>query len=91
MCLHHNTLVVLPTGLGKTLVAAALLYNFQRYFPRGIALFVAPTKPLVTQQCDAIRATLRMDKAACRVVTGDERVADRCAAYGDAACRAFFG
>jgi hypothetical protein len=32
--LFHNTLVCLPTGLGKTLVAAVVMYNFYRWFPR---------------------------------------------------------
>lgn len=34
--LMHNTLVVLPTGLGKTFVAAVVMYNFLRWFPKGI-------------------------------------------------------
>lgn len=33
--LFHNTLVVLPTGLGKTLIAAVVMYNFYRWFPTG--------------------------------------------------------
>jgi hypothetical protein len=31
--LLQNTLVVLPTGLGKTLIAAVVMYNFARWFP----------------------------------------------------------
>ncbi|NXU25848.1 FANCM protein, partial [Thalassarche chlororhynchos] len=30
-----NTLVCLPTGLGKTFVAAVVMYNFYRWFPWG--------------------------------------------------------
>jgi Fanconi anemia group M protein len=30
-----NTLVCLPTGLGKTLIAAVVMYNFYRWFPQG--------------------------------------------------------
>ncbi|NXJ19990.1 FANCM protein, partial [Dicrurus megarhynchus] len=30
-----NTLVCLPTGLGKTFVAAVVMYNFYRWFPSG--------------------------------------------------------
>lgn len=31
--LLQNTLVCLPTGLGKTLIAAVVMYNFTRWFP----------------------------------------------------------
>ena len=53
--LLHNSLVCLPTGLGKTLIAAALMYNFYRWFPRGRIVFTAPTRPLVHQQIEACR------------------------------------
>ncbi|XP_008557361.1 Fanconi anemia group M protein [Microplitis demolitor] len=51
--LFQNTLVCLPTGLGKTFIAAVVMYNFWRWYPRGIIVFLAPTKPLVAQQIDA--------------------------------------
>ena len=35
-CLFHNTLVCLPTGLGKTLIAAVLILNYLRWFPEGL-------------------------------------------------------
>lgn len=31
-----NTLVCLPTGLGKTLIAAVVMYNYYRWFPQGV-------------------------------------------------------
>lgn len=37
--LLQNTLVCLPTGLGKTLIAAVLMYNFTRWFPEVLLLF----------------------------------------------------
>jgi superfamily II RNA helicase len=52
-CLHKNTMVVLPTGLGKTFVAAVVMLNFYRWYPNGKIIFMAPTKPLVNQQSDA--------------------------------------
>lgn len=52
-CLYQNTLVSLPTGLGKTFIAAVVMYNFYRWFPSGKIIFFAPTKPLVAQQINA--------------------------------------
>lgn len=51
--LHENTLVALPTGLGKTFIAAVVMYNFYRWFPKMKVVFTAPTKPLVAQQIEA--------------------------------------
>ena len=51
--LLQNTLVTLPTGLGKTFIAAVVMYNFYRWYPQGKIIFMAPTKPLVAQQIDA--------------------------------------
>ncbi|KAI0296586.1 hypothetical protein BC826DRAFT_908154 [Russula brevipes] len=56
-CLFDNTLVALPTGLGKTFIAGVVMLNFYRWFPEGKAVFVAPTKPLVAQQIDACHKT----------------------------------
>ncbi|KAF8898361.1 hypothetical protein BD779DRAFT_1666229 [Infundibulicybe gibba] len=52
-CLFENTIVALPTGLGKTFIAGVVMLNFYRWFPDGRVVFVAPTKPLVAQQIDA--------------------------------------
>ena len=51
--LFKNTLVSLPTGLGKTFIAAVVMFNYYRWFPAGIVIFMAPTRPLVTQQIGA--------------------------------------
>jgi fanconi anemia group M protein len=51
--IFKNTLVVLPTGLGKTFIAAVVMYNFFRWYPRGKIIFMAPTRPLVAQQVEA--------------------------------------
>jgi ERCC4-related helicase len=45
--LFQNTLVTLPTGLGKTFIASTVMYNFYRWFSDGLIFFVAPTRPLV--------------------------------------------
>ncbi|XP_052770276.1 Fanconi anemia group M protein-like [Mya arenaria] len=51
--LYKNTMVTLPTGLGKTFIAAVVMYNFYRWYPQGKVIFMAPTKPLVAQQIEA--------------------------------------
>ncbi|KAG4302148.1 hypothetical protein PCK1_001420 [Pneumocystis canis] len=51
--LYQNVLVSLPTGLGKTFIAAVLMFNYYRWFPKSKIIFVAPTKPLVSQQIQA--------------------------------------
>lgn len=45
--LLHNTLVCLPTGLGKTFIAAVVMYNFFRWFPE---VRLAPEQVL-SQNC----------------------------------------
>ncbi|KAG2385511.1 hypothetical protein C9374_003326 [Naegleria lovaniensis] len=51
--LFVNTLVCLPTGLGKTLIASVIMYNFHRWFPTGKIIFIAHTVSLVEQQINA--------------------------------------
>lgn len=51
--LFNNTLVSLPTGLGKTFIAAVVMWNYYRWFPAGQVVFLAPTRPLVSQQIEA--------------------------------------
>nr|GMD66515.1 DEAD-box ATP-dependent RNA helicase FANCM isoform X1 [Ipomoea batatas] len=51
--LFSNTLVALPTGLGKTFIAAVVMYNYFRWFPEGKIVFAAPSRPLVMQQIEA--------------------------------------
>jgi len=48
-CRDKNCLVVLPTGIGKTLVALMLCINRQKAFPGSKCLFLAPTRPLAEQ------------------------------------------
>ncbi|ORY00223.1 hypothetical protein BCR34DRAFT_606324 [Clohesyomyces aquaticus] len=51
--LFHNLLVALPTGLGKTFIAATIMLNWYRWTTDAQIVFVAPTKPLCTQQVQA--------------------------------------
>ncbi|KAK3675702.1 3'-5' DNA helicase [Recurvomyces mirabilis] len=51
--LFHNTLVALPTGLGKTFIAATVMLNYYRWTTKAQIVFMAPTKPLIAQQLGA--------------------------------------
>ena len=48
-CIKKNCLVVLPTGLGKTLIALMLTIQRMKDFPGEKVVFLAPTKPLAEQ------------------------------------------
>ncbi len=52
---------LLVVGLGKTFIAAVLMYNFHRWFPNGIFIFMAPTRPLVKQQKSAMLKFVPLD------------------------------
>ncbi len=54
-CLKNNTLVVLPTGLGKTKVAIMALISRLKNFPLSKSLFLTPTKPLANQILNEIK------------------------------------
>ncbi|TFY79737.1 hypothetical protein EWM64_g4276 [Hericium alpestre] len=76
-CLFENTLVALPTGLGKTFIAGVVMLNFYRWFPDGKVVFVAPTKPLVAQQVEACHQTCGIPGRDAVELTGDKAKALR--------------
>lgn len=68
--LFQNTLVILPTGLGKTFIAAVVMYNFCRWYPTGKIIFTAPTKPLVAQQMEACAKVMGIRRSEMCEMTG---------------------
>jgi ERCC4-related helicase len=54
----HNTLIVLPTGLGKTAVALRVVAEHLLRRPSDSVLFLAPTRPLVVQHGREVARTL---------------------------------
>lgn len=48
-CIKKNCLVVLPTGIGKTLIALMVAIERSKQFPKKKILFLAPTRPLAEQ------------------------------------------
>ncbi|KAM0564285.1 hypothetical protein ACHAPJ_000495 [Fusarium lateritium] len=69
--LFNNTLVALPTGLGKTFIAATVMLNFHRWTKKAKLVFVAPTKPLVAQQVDACYNIAGIPRSETTLLTGD--------------------
>ncbi|MBM3232267.1 DEAD/DEAH box helicase [Candidatus Pacearchaeota archaeon] len=55
---EHNTLVVLPTGIGKTLIALMLSVDRIKTFPSKKVLILAPTRPLVEQHFESFKKNL---------------------------------
>jgi Fanconi anemia group M protein len=70
--LFKNTMVTLPTGLGKTFIAAVVMYNFYRWYPQGKVIFMAPTKPLVAQQIEACYNIMGIPQDHTAEMTGKE-------------------
>lgn len=57
-CIEKNCLVVLPTGIGKTLVALMLVVDRMKKFPESKILFLAPTRPLAQQHLNYFKKHL---------------------------------
>lgn len=65
--LKASSLIVVPTGLGKTVIALLVLLA---RLDLGKVLFLAPTKPLVEQHASFLRRALR-DEAMVVLLTGE--------------------
>ncbi|KAF2468267.1 P-loop containing nucleoside triphosphate hydrolase protein [Lindgomyces ingoldianus] len=68
--LYHNLLVALPTGLGKTFIAATIMLNWYRWTTEAQIVFVAPTKPLCTQQVQACFNITGIPRSQTTLLTG---------------------
>jgi len=69
-CKERNCLVVLPTGLGKTLIAMLIAdYRLQNY--GGKVLMLAPTKPLAVQHAESFKRLFDLPPENINVLTGE--------------------
>ena len=75
--LFNNLLVALPTGLGKTFIAATIMYNYYRWTTDAQIIFVAPTKPLVAQQVDACFKIVGIPRSDTSMLTGEQQTSLR--------------
>src|SRR5208283_957427 len=65
---NGNTLVVLPTGLGKTLIALMLI---QERMKSGRCLILTPTKPLAKQHHHSVMKTMGLPEEQVSLVNGE--------------------
>ncbi|MEM3255109.1 MAG: helicase-related protein [Candidatus Micrarchaeaceae archaeon] len=64
----RNTIVILPTGLGKTLIG---IFAIAKALAEGKrALFLAPTKPLSEQHFSTLTSTLKLEPNEILLLTG---------------------
>ncbi len=70
-----STLVVLPTGMGKTIIAFMVIAKQLERYPEKKILFLAPTKPLVNQHARDIENLLKTESP--EVFTGEVQPKER--------------
>ncbi len=69
-CVDKNCLVVLPTGMGKTVIALMLASQRLSCFPNSKVLFLAPTRPLVEQHLATFKKHFDIAEEELAVFTG---------------------
>ncbi len=79
-----NTLAVLPTGTGKTPIAAILAAERLERFPESKVLVLAPTKPLADQHEKSFRKFLNIDGSGLVLLTGATDAESRAKHYAGA-------
>jgi Fanconi anemia group M protein len=72
-----NTLVVLPTGLGKTVIAIMVAANLLQRYPTSKVMVLAPTRPLVLQHYRAFKEELDLPVDSFAALTGTVDPGDR--------------
>ncbi len=67
---ERNTLVILPTALGKTVISALTAANILYNYRDAKILVMAPTRPLVTQHRETFHKILKLRERDTAVLTG---------------------
>jgi ERCC4-related helicase len=83
--LEANTLAVLPTALGKTVIAELVAAELLHRHPGCRILFMAPTKPLALQHRESVLKHLKLRKDEVAAVTGE--TATRASVWGNSMVR----
>ena len=70
-CINKNSLVVLPTGLGKTIIAVLVASKTLQVYPlQSKIIILAPTRPLINQHYDTFIKFLTLPEDTFSVLTG---------------------
>ncbi len=83
-CKDKNSLVVLPTGLGKTVVGILSIANRLKKYPRSKIIILAPTRPLISQHRASCEKFLSIDTEKIVALTGKTSPEKRFLAYQEA-------
>ena len=67
---EKNTLVVLPTGMGKTNIFLMLAAQRLKQYPNSKILLIGPTKPLIDQYMAVFKGHFEIDEKEMSVFTG---------------------
>jgi Fanconi anemia group M protein len=74
---NKSCLVVLPTGLGKTLISVLVTANRLEKYPESKAMVLSPTRPLCAQIQKVFRNALNIDPEKIILITGKIKPKDR--------------
>jgi ERCC4-related helicase len=85
-----NTLVVLPTALGKTIIAILLTAHALYIYRRKRVLVVAPTRPLVLQHMKSFFSVLKLSEDKIAEITGKTPPLPRTAVWNNKDIRLVF-
>jgi ERCC4-related helicase len=87
---NKNTLVILPTALGKTVIAILVCAEFLYNYKSKRVLVMAPTKPLVAQHMSSFFSVLNIPEDGIAVVTGKNLPPTRMAVWNRKEIRLVF-
>ncbi|MFX1452745.1 MAG: DEAD/DEAH box helicase [Promethearchaeota archaeon] len=82
-CLNHNSLVVIPTGLGKTIIGLMLAVYRLTEIPDSKVIFLAPTKPLVEQHYKSFLDLTTLPEESLKCITGTTQPEKRKSLWDD--------
>jgi ERCC4-related helicase len=87
---NKNTLVILPTALGKTVIAIMVSANALYNYRHKRVLVIAPTRPLVVQHMKSFFSVLKISQDAIAEITGKTQPLPRTAIWNNKNFRLIF-